>query len=441
MELKYSIDENGMDTAMETGDWRFSAAILGLLKYLRYWESKGEDVLYEVENDVLKYRSSDLTEERYLLFVEEFYSYKMHHLKIENLLNQDELSEEDCILLKGLLNGTKSNTICKTTFKNIDYTEKGIILELVNKYRLKLIKETFKNSIYKDTIASSSSIFSKDKKTCRTLGCYIDIGKKKKVVSYKGNYGYTDCIEFDFIPFAFSDKNFSGSRFFINNNLAIKQLEQSNIIMDNIENKDKNLFEYIKRSSSFNSYNIEIITSDSKNINFLSISKKAEEIINNIDFIEYIKPFKDGVDIKNEVIKSIIENKTIDIFILTMFKNKTNNTTIDNYIKINNLLYGGLEMNNEKLMKMAYMAAQEINNKIPENKIMSYKIKLINTLVQRNRNKICELLLHLSIYSGVRLYFADNIFESTSNYNNNINVIYKFINNLGNKNNNKGENK
>ena len=76
--MKNIINEGKFDYSIETSDWRYSASIVGLIKYFKFLHRKGieeKDNLYEIYDDVLKYNSKSITEENYLLFVEEFFSY------------------------------------------------------------------------------------------------------------------------------------------------------------------------------------------------------------------------------------------------------------------------------------------------------------------------------------------------------------------------------
>lgn len=72
--MKTILQNNNYDTMLEPSDWRFSAAIVGLMKYLDY-----HDVDYKIDEDCIYYNSYDITEERYLEFVEHKYGEELHH--------------------------------------------------------------------------------------------------------------------------------------------------------------------------------------------------------------------------------------------------------------------------------------------------------------------------------------------------------------------------
>ena len=81
----------------------------------------------------------------------------------------------------------------------------------------------------------------------------------------------------------------------------------------------------------------------------------------------------------------------------------------------------------DKKMGAAYAAAKEVVKNIPENKVGSYKQKLISAVTFRDKERVCEILLQLSSYSGVVFGFAYDVFE---NFDENKNIVYTFINAL-----------
>ena len=58
--MKNSINEEKFDYSVEASDWRYSAAIVGLIKYFKFLYRKGiedKENLYEINDDVFKYNS------------------------------------------------------------------------------------------------------------------------------------------------------------------------------------------------------------------------------------------------------------------------------------------------------------------------------------------------------------------------------------------------
>lgn len=113
------MEEKVFDCTVETGDWRYSAAIVGLIKYFDFLYQKGvadKSELYEFEDDYLRYNSNYISEENYLLFVEKYFKDAMHHKVVENILLKDELSEDEIVLINDKL---KANQAMKSIFGKI----------------------------------------------------------------------------------------------------------------------------------------------------------------------------------------------------------------------------------------------------------------------------------------------------------------------------------
>ena len=84
-----------------------------------------------------------------------------------------------------------------------------------------------------------------------------------------------------------------------------------------------------------------------------------------------------------------------------------------------------------KSMKSAYACAKAVvevlvKNK-QENKLASYRQKLISAVVFKDYDRYCKVLLQLSNYTGVTFDFAYNLFED---FEENKDVAYSFINAL-----------
>ena len=58
--MRKYLENEVFDTEIEPSDWRYSAAIVGLYKYLSYFGEKGED--FEITENSLKFHASDLTQ-------------------------------------------------------------------------------------------------------------------------------------------------------------------------------------------------------------------------------------------------------------------------------------------------------------------------------------------------------------------------------------------
>ena len=440
--MKETIENQQYNTRLESSDWRYSASIVGLVKYFNYCNSMGYNIDYIIGDDEIEYNSEDITEERYLLFVEYYYADDMHHKTVEQLLSNDDLTDEQIKLLNDKL---VANSIMKRTFKGIRYSieDKEKIQDKIDKNRLLLIKNTYKNGrkLYAN-FCNTNSLFKPKGRVCRVLNYYIDIPKKSKSISYNWNYAtyeYEDEMEFDFIPFAFSR---SWESFFINNNYSIKQLISTNDLIKDSDNPRSTLFKDIKNSSEFIEFDVEVIVKNRQEDYFqtLYLRKDAIEILKKINNykgiqISYKMNSNYYINLEKEVTDSILNKIKIDNLIELLLKSDNSYYyNINVLININTLIYGGEKM--DKKMKSAYSSAKRVMKSIPTNKTRSYKQKLISTIKFKDYDKFCEILLQLSSYSNVVFDFAYDLFQD---FEQNKNIAYTFINALNNGYDNGGE--
>lgn len=433
------MEERVFDGFLETGDWRYSAAIVGLIKYFDFLVRKGianKYELYEIDGDEIRYNSSYIKDEYYLLFVEEYFSKAMHHKEIENILLKDEISEDDIKFVNVKL---KANSIMKKVFDKIQCSKenKEEILDLIEKNRFTLIKETYKTgqSLYHN-FANDNLLFSENNKICRLANYYADTGKKSKSLGYKMDFNtfeFKDDQRFDFIPFAFSK---SYDAFFINNNILVSELKKSNSYIEESDNPRSTLFGNMKESAEYIGFDVEVIVKsrDKDYYETVNIREKAIDIFNKSDEFDYkgIKFWyrddeKNPKYMESEIVNRILNGIRMDSIIEMLFKSKNNHSyNIKTLIAINNLIYeGGSEMT--KKMKSAYGAAKRVSKELEENKINSYKQKLISAITFKNKDRFCEILLQLSSFSGVTFEFAYDLFDD---FDENKNLAYTFINAL-----------
>ena len=420
-------------------DWRYSATIVGLV---RYFKDRGFD--YKYTEDYIEYDYSLIEDESsYLLFAETFFKERMHHIVLLELLELEELNAEQEKYFNEKLS---ANTVCKKVFgkQKYDKSTKETIKNLIKENQLELIKETFKNAnaMYKN-FSNEGKIFSDKGEICRLKGYYVDTGRKTKSVSFawdKSTLVYEDEREFDFIPFAFTKTRES---FFVNNNYSIDLLLRTN---DNLlaslkeidEEKKyprKNLFFQAKESATCIDYDVEIITKKQDNDFFetMYVRKQATKILKDIKEKEYnslttsIKlNDKLYVNIEENVIKGILNQSHLDDLIENSIKkapNKYYRTQV--IIKINSKIYGGENMD-DKILK-ARNTAFAVKKNIDSNKIKSYRQKLISAITFKNYDRFCQILLQLSDYSGVIFSFAYDLFDD---FEANKNIAYSFINGL-----------
>lgn len=451
--MKTSIENEKYDTMLEPSDWRFSAAIVGLLKYLNY-----QDLDYEMNEDYILYNSSSIDEEKYLDFVEYKYGEELHHKVIENILSNEEISDEQLKLVNEKL---VANTIMKKTFGKIkfDNTNKEKILDIINKNRSILIKETFrsKSNMYAN-YANTNQLFKDCQNYCRLLGYCIDEGKKGKSTGFnfmKDTFVGNDMLEFDFIPFAFD-----GGRecLFINDNFTIERLKASNEILSKKikmdlegENKTKDarqaLFKAIMEASDFIKRDVEVILKDVSKDYFetLYIRKESIDIFKQLadEKIEY-KSFcfshkvtdKYYINVQEKVTESILNNVLLDELIEIFLKEKNKGYLVSQLIKINVLIRRDNTMKDR--LKGAFACAKQVSQAIETNKLESYKQKLTSSIIFKDYDRVCQILLQLSNYSGIEFGFVYDLYDD---FEENKDLAYTFINALSKKdgNNNRGE--
>lgn len=235
--MKYDIDKNeyGFDTAISASDWKYSAAITGLLYYFKELEKKYEIktlTIDEITDNFLLYNKEDITEESYLNFIEAFYPEDtLVHKKIETQLKYTkEFTPE---IIKNIKENMSANTVLKKVFSKIkfDGTNKEEALKLLEENRHLIIKETFRNKkdLYDNYCQTSRLLEKGDNSPCRLKGYYFDPNRKSKATGYNfasSSVDYFDDEVFDFIPFAFTGNSFE--TIFLNDNLNLEILEIMN---------------------------------------------------------------------------------------------------------------------------------------------------------------------------------------------------------------------
>lgn len=441
------------DTKLEPSDWRFSASILGLIEYFTYIDPLQE--LHKIEDDCILYNSKAITKEKYLEFVEYKYGQNFHHKFLENKLEYFNLDDDDQIntqKIKEINEKLSANTIMKKVFKKIkfDGNNKEEILSLINSNRQELILETFRNKtdMYRN-YCNTNQLFNKSQNHCRLVGYYIDAGKKGKSIGYVFNansFVGQDIKEFDFIPFAFINDRES---LFINDNYEIKRLK---IAKEKLERKIKDdskldgkyrsakysLFKGIIESSDFIDYDVEVIVKNRNKDYFetLYIRKSSIKILQEIENykIDYnclcfkYKITDDYyIDIYQKVMDCILNNILLDELVDLLLKDNRNKYKVYQLIKINDLIRGENKLNKD-MSKKIHACASEVRSKIPANKLESYKQKLISSIVFKDYDRVCQILLQLSSYSDTYFSFADELFID---FEKNKDIAYMFINALG----------
>ena len=453
---------------LEPFDWRYSAAIVGLRKYLE-WLGVDEEPNLIITEDTLEYNKKYLDKEDFLKFAEYYFKDDMHHIEIENKLKEKNPTEDQINIVNEKM---KANTILKNKFKKIKFDghNQDEIQNIIDQNREEIICETFrnKNNLYKN-YCNPNQLFKDKQECCRLNGYYIDMPKKGKSISYafdKSNYVGNDIPEFDFIPFAFSGCR---EKFFINDNVDLNRLQKTNnqwtrtVKSQMEEAKQKNERVNTKRifidclieAKDFLHSDIEIIVKKPERAYFetLYLRKESLEILKNMKsyykaFCFSIKISDDyWINILNEVFDAVVNFTLLDDLINKLLKDSReegNSYVISKLLKVNvEIKKGDEKMKNT--MKAAFACAKQIVDKkdgnkprVSDTKLKSYCTKLINAIILDDYDQFQKILINLSNYAEVPCGFAYDLFED---FEGNKEIAYTFVNSLNRYKNNNQEGK
>lgn len=441
--MKTKIDYFDYDTLLQPTDWRFAAAVVGLCKYFDYFGIVYK-VLYDVEEkpdnyihgfDGIIYKSEDITEEKYLEFAENYFEKYMTHKNILNILESQEFSEEQIKLVNDLV---KSKTVLKGLFDKIkfDGTNKDIFISTIEENRAEIIKNIFKNgnNLYKN-YCNERLIFTEDNSTCRLRGYNVDKDRKTSNLGFcfsKESFESNDILEFDFIPFAFSNPDMRET-YFVNNNFSVKSLTQTNYAFSNqlssTENKDdKNkLMLVLQNSKDYISYDVEIISKSQDKAYYetffvrLERLKKLRELSGKS--LNFVKKINDDYwfNLEKEVYMRCLNNVLLDDVILMMLKFYFDDNAVKGYIKSRtdmlidiNVSWKGNEIMDEikSAKSCGFLTSQKLIEMKSSNKINSYKQKIISALCAHDYDRAKEIILSLSAYVGMEFSFFYTFLEN-----------------------------
>ena len=441
--MKTKIDYFDYDTLLQPTDWRFAAAVVGLCKYFDYFGIVYK-VLYDVEEkpdnyihgfDGIIYKSEDITEEKYLEFAENYFEKYMTHKNILNILESQEFSEEKIKLVNDLV---KSKTVLKGLFDKIkfDGTNKDIFISTIEENRAEIIKNIFKNgnNLYKN-YCNERLIFTEDNSTCRLRGYNVDKDRKTSNLGFcfsKESFESNDILEFDFIPFAFSNSDMRET-YFVNNNFSVKSLTQTNYAFSNqlscTENKDdKNkLMLVLQNSKDYISYDVEIISKSQDKAYYetffvrLERLKKLRELSGKS--LNFVKKINDDYwfNLEKEVYMRCLNNVLLDDVILMMLKFYFDDNAVKGYIKSRtdmlidiNVSWKGNDIMDEikSAKSCGFLTSKKLIEMKSSNKINSYKQKIISALCAHDYDRAKEIILSLSAYVGMEFSFFYTFLEN-----------------------------
>lgn len=465
--MKTTIEHPLYDTLLLPTEWRYSAAIVGLIRFFDFIEETEGKKLYTYTNDEDKdryavysdicgyiqgilYNSTDLTEERYLLFCENWYDREFQHRNVEALLTHiKKFSQDNINDINSYLNGTSSNTVMKKIFKGIkfDETNTDTILNLIDEHRLEIIKETFryKTTMYRN-FANTNKLMSDTNPHCRLLSYDLDEGRKSKAASYyfdTSTFIASDIYEFDFIPFAFT---YTKIGFFVNSNTSIEALVKcNNQLKENMDVEEQiinnrvirdgdqtKLIKAMLHSDDFLNCDVEIICKDREQESFdtMLIRKQAlqrlKKIYDNYN-LRYVHKYNYNywLNVEEELIRCCLNYTYLDklleqLLLLSRMDTESRTIQIIQPLVQINMEWKGVNQTMqdtiERAKKVGYYIGKTIKEKNGENKVKSYKNKLINATVSHDRERVLEIMLQLSGYTDGEISTIYDILDNPDNW-------------------------
>lgn len=437
------------DSRLSCSDFRFSMAAVGMLKFLgdasrdagiaekRIGTEDGVEYFFYNQAEV----TGGAAREKYLRFVEKYFAKAMHHPAVEELLAEDNLSDEQIKLLHEQFN---KNKVMKNIFGREKYSPENRehLKQLLEENRYEIIEKTYQNGKSTYSNFCNPNCYAKDKDIiCRVWGYYVDVGKKGRSVGFFQNYNVVnaeDAVEFDYIPFACTT---SRESIFVNNNYSLAECFKLNDVLETefkrseAEKQRSSILWMLKIIRKYFDYNVEIITKNREQDFFQTVylRKEAIEVLQQLeaDSYRYIfdvlaKPCiceKEYVPVEKIVTEHILNLVCLDDFIDRLLKDDGHGYLIKALLKINILLKrGGSDMN--KKMKAAYAAARAVAGKLEENKLKSYRQKLLSSIIANDNDRFKQILIQLSLYSEVDFSFALDLFDD---FEANKDIAYTFI--------------
>lgn len=441
--MKTTIKYYGYDTLLQPTDWRAAAAVVGLCKYFDHFRIDYK-ILYNVDEkpenyihgfDGIIYKSDSITEEKYLDFVESYFEKYMTHSTILSILGNDEFSDEQIKMVNDLV---KSKTVLKGLLgkTKFDGTNKAVFISTIEENREEIIKTIFKNgnNLYKN-YCNERLIFTDDNSTCRLRGYNVDKDRKTSILGFcfsKESFDANDILEFDFIPFAFSNPDMRET-YFVNNNFSVESLVNTNRAfseqLSNTEGKgDKNkLLLVLQNSKDYISYDVEIISKSQDDAFYSTLFvrlerlKKLRELSGKSLYL--VKKINDDCwfNLEKEVYMRCLNNVLLDDVILRMLKFYFDDNSNKGYIKSRTdlLIDINISWKGNKIMDeinsariCGFKASQELIRLKSSNKINSYKQKIISALCAHDYDRAKEVILSLSAYVGMEFSFFYKFLEN-----------------------------
>ena len=441
--MKSKIDFDGYNTLLQPTEWRYAAATTGLVEYFKFnhisygvlseLEEKPEESVFGF--DGILYNQEDITEERYLDFAEDYFKDDMTHIRILQMLENDEFTEEQ---IKAVNDMVKSKTVLKKLFgkTRFDGTNKQTVADIINNNRHEIIKSVFRygKNLYSN-YANSNLLLTASNPHCRLAGYTLDEGRKTRFLGFcfaKESYETNDIPEFDFIPFAFSNSDMYET-FFVNNNFSVKDLVQTNKrvseALNSVDKRDSRLklLTVLQQARDYVNYNVEIIMKSRESDYYSTLYVRTDRLkqLRNLSdkSLNFVYQISDNywLNVEKEVYERCINNVFLDDIILQMLKiyfDKNVNKMVvklrtDTLIDINEAWKGNKVM--DEIMD-ARRCGKKVSKKLIEdnkkNKISSFKQKIVSALVAHDYDRVNEVILSLSSYVNMEFSFFYKLIEN-----------------------------
>ena len=423
--MKSKIDFDGYNTLLQPTEWRYAAATTGLVEYFKFnhisygvlseLEKKPEESVFGF--DGILYNQEDITEERYLDFVEDHFKDDMTHIRILQMLEKDEFTKEE---IKAVNDMVKSKTVLKKLFGKTRFDGKSVFRNGKNLY---------------SNYANSNLLLTASNPHCRLAGYTLDEGRKTRFLGFcfaKESYETNDIPEFDFIPFAFSNSDMYET-FFVNNNFSVKDLVQTNKrvseALNSVDKRDSRLklLTVLQQAKDYINYNIEIIMKSRDNDYYSTLYVRVDRLkqLRNLSdkSLNFVYQISDNywLNVEKEVYERCINNVFLDDIILQMLKiyfDKDVNKMVvklrtDTLIDINEAWKGNKVMKEKDIArKCGYKASQALIDMNRKNKISSFKQKIVSALVAHDYDRVNEVILSLSSYVNMEFSFFYKLIEN-----------------------------
>ena len=358
----------------------------------------------------------------------------MTHIKLQNILNKDKLIDEDIVNFKRIC----PDSFYKNFFENkrFDGSNKDYFISAIYEKRFEMITHSYKYNLnLYGNYCNKNRLYTDKNKVCRIIGYDVDKDRKTSNLGFcfsKESFESNDILEFDFIPFAFSNSDMRET-YFVNNNFSVKSLTQTNYAFSNqlssTENKyDKNkLMLVLQNSKDYISYDVEIISKSQDKAYYetffvrLERLKKLRELSGKS--LNFVKKINDDYwfNLEKEVYMRCLNNVLLDDVILRMLKFYFDDNSNKGYIKSRTdlLIDINISWKGNKIMDeinsariCGFKASQELIRLKSSNKINSYKQKIISALCAHDYDRAKEVILSLSAYVGMEFSFFYKFLEN-----------------------------